>query len=642
MPPWPTIFLAMRLQLKILLWIVVITVVVGGISVYTLTLFQRQTAQQQYSSMARTLSATILNSLETTMIRNNPSETQEIIRRIKAEAIIQKVTIYAADGRVWTSSEMQEIGQVVREAALQEAVATGSPVTAEYKEAHQLVVFTPIVNKSSCRGCHAKDPPILGAIGVTLGTAPFHGQVTRSAQVLGVLFGFNFLLAIGAFTYLLGRLVLDPLSELVLTVREIAGGNYAARAPVRSRDELGILASAFNDMAARIQRSTGALSQEVGELTKRLMSLRIFTKALSEATDIEDAIYEVLGSVKEVLHAEACSLYLRQNGALDVIYAVGEQKSTFLPQMVEQVARERVPLMLPGAEVSVIPDRALLLAPLAVKEDVLGTLVATRELSWPFSEADLSLLTAIATHLAHCIENFRLFKEVKEKEEIRGQLLTKLITAQEDERRRIARELHDEVTQSLTGLVMSLNAVMENAPEELRERLASMQVVTETTLEEVRRIVHALRPSILDDLGLVHALRWHAKSYLEEAGVAVNFQAIGLSEARLPSALETEIFRVAQEAITNIARHAQAKNVDIRLELRGGQLSLLVQDDGVGFDEASVLSQKGRPSLGLLGMRERVTLLGGQFHIESKPGRGTKIYLEVPVGKEDYARPSRG
>jgi len=100
MPPWPTIFLAMRLQLKILLWIVVITVVVGGISVYTLTLFQRQAAQQQYSSMARTLSATILNSLETTMIRNNPSETQEIIRRIKAEAIIQKVTIYAADGRV--------------------------------------------------------------------------------------------------------------------------------------------------------------------------------------------------------------------------------------------------------------------------------------------------------------------------------------------------------------------------------------------------------------------------------------------------------------------------------------------------------------------------------------------------------------
>lgn len=368
----------MRLQLKILLWIVVITVVVGWISVYTLTLFQRQTAQQQYSSMARTLSATILNSLETTMIRNNPSETQEIIRRIKAEAIIQKVTIYAADGRVWTSSEMREIGQVVREAALQEAVATGSPTTAEYKEAHQLVVFTPIVNKPSCRSCHAKEPAILGAIGVTLGTAPFHSQVTR-----------------------------------------------------------------------------------------------------------------------------------------------------------------------------------------------------------------------------------------------------------------IARELHDEVTQSLTGLVMSLNATLETAPEELKERLVSMRAVTEATLEEVRRIVHALRPSILDDLGLVHALRWHAKTYLEEAGVTVNFQAIGLSEARLPSALETAIFRVAQEAITNIARHAQAKNVDIRLELRGDRLSLLVQDDGVGFDEASVLSQKGRPSLGLLGMRERVNLLGGQFHIESKRGRGTKISLEVPVGKEE-------
>ncbi|MDR7433885.1 MAG: histidine kinase [Armatimonadota bacterium] len=631
----------MRLQLKILLWIVVITIVVGGISVYTLTLFQRQTAHQQYSSMARTLSATILNSLETTMIRNNPSEIQEIIRRLKAEAIIQKVTIYAADGRVWTSSETQEIGQVVREAALQESIATGSPTATERKDMHQLVIFTPIANAPSCRSCHTKDPAILGAIGVTLGTAPFHGQVTRSAQVLGVLFGFNFLLGIGAFTYLLGRLVLDPLSDLVRAVREIAGGNYATRVPVRSTDELGILASAFNEMAARIQWSTVALSQEVGELTKRLTSLRIFTKTLSEATDIEDAIYEVLGAVKEVFHAEACSLYLKRDGAFDRTYSVGEQQSPFLSQLVDLVARDRVPLMLPGAEVGLYPDRALLLAPLTVKEDLLGTLATSRDLSCPFSEADLSLFTAIATHLAYCMENFRLFKEVKEKEEVRGQLLTKLITAQEDERRRIARELHDEVTQALSGLVMSLNAAMENAPEEMRGRLASMHAVAEATLEEVRRIIHALRPSILDDLGLVHALRWHAKTYLEMAGVAVNFHAIGLSEARLPSALETAIFRVAQEAITNIARHAQAKHVDIRLEFCGDRLSLLVQDDGIGFDEASVLGQKGRPSLGLLGMRERVTLLGGKFHLESKPGRGTKIYLEVPVGKEEYARSDR-
>ncbi|MBI4319034.1 MAG: sensor histidine kinase [Chloroflexi bacterium] len=228
----------------------------------------------------------------------------------------------------------------------------------------------------------------------------------------------------------------------------------------------------------------------------------------------------------------------------------------------------------------------------------------------------------------------RLYEEIQRKEHARGQLLEKTISAQEEERKRIARELHDEASQALTALIISLESAEESLPNDLvdfRERLGSIKALTIQTLEEIRKIIMDLRPTLLDDLGLIPALRWYAKSHSEISGTKFNFRADGFKE-RLPAQMETVLFRVVQEAITNITRHSQASTATIRLAFDESDVRASIEDDGIGFDvERTLRSRDSERGLGLLGMEERIALLGGTLSIESTPGKGTRVTLRVPV-----------
>ncbi len=225
-----------------------------------------------------------------------------------------------------------------------------------------------------------------------------------------------------------------------------------------------------------------------------------------------------------------------------------------------------------------------------------------------------------------------LYEQLQGKEAVCKQLLGKVLTAQEEERARLARELHDTIGQSLTAIIMTTMA-MENSlsPDFIagREKLTNVRRIATQALRDLRSLIFDLRPEALDDLGLVMALRSQAKKCLEPAGVRVRLRSIGL-EDRLPAEVEIAVFRVVQEAITNIARHAQATEANISLTRKGDKLIVRVEDDGVGFDPASVMrdEQKG---WGLRGMEERITLLGGRFYIGSKPGQGTLVLAEVPL-----------
>jgi signal transduction histidine kinase len=214
----------------------------------------------------------------------------------------------------------------------------------------------------------------------------------------------------------------------------------------------------------------------------------------------------------------------------------------------------------------------------------------------------------------------------------RGQLLEALITAQEDERKRISRELHDETGQSLTSLLVGLK-IVDKSPtlEEARKRLADLQELTSRTLEEVHKLSVELRPTLLDDLGLIAALRSYSKDFSQKYGVRVAFHATGFEE-RVPPLVEVAVYRVVQEALTNIAKYASAQTVHLKLERTAAALHAEVSDDGVGFDPEHVLVQKRKENrLGLLGMQERVTLLGGAFSLQSKEGEGTRITLDLPL-----------
>jgi len=252
-----------------------------------------------------------------------------------------------------------------------------------------------------------------------------------------------------------------------------------------------------------------------------------------------------------------------------------------------------------------------------------------------FSEAELRLLTSIGQQIAIAIENARLLEEVIRHRTDLQKLSAQLVNAQEAERRRISYELHDEIGQTLTAINFNLAKIQKALPPELdpiiSERLAEAVLLTGQTLEQTRELSLDLRPSMLDDLGLVPTLRWYVNRYAKRFDLEVEFEALDL-EDRLPAQMETVLYRVAQEALTNIARHAQANRVSLHLERQESAVRTVIEDNGRGFEVENLASREAAVGgVGLLGIRERVVSLGGRFNIESHPGQGTRLTIEIPV-----------
>jgi len=253
---------------------------------------------------------------------------------------------------------------------------------------------------------------------------------------------------------------------------------------------------------------------------------------------------------------------------------------------------------------------------------VLGAHTTSRR---AFTKDDVHFLQAVANTLGTAIER-------KRAEEALGKLLNQVLTAQEEERARIARELHDETGQSLASLVVGLSA-LENARtlKAAKTQAGELRGLASLAVGEVRRLAWGLRPSVLDDLGLVAALERYAVEFARSRGIRVDVRARGLDE-RLPSRAETALYRLVQEALTNVAKHAEAKAVAIAVERRRSSARLTVGDDGRGFDVEATLSHVGASEhFGLHGMRERAALLGGSVTIESAPRNGTTIIVEIPL-----------
>lgn len=245
-----------------------------------------------------------------------------------------------------------------------------------------------------------------------------------------------------------------------------------------------------------------------------------------------------------------------------------------------------------------------------------------------FSPADIELLTAMGEQIGLALDRSRLLDELREKEQLRGRLLAQLITAQEDERRRIARELHDDTGQALTALVVNLDFLVRHDVDEkvLRQRLVDVRNMAEDALAEVRRVIHEMRPAVLDDLGLDAAIRWMVRRY-ETGDLNIEVQTTGLEE-RLPGPLEITVFRLVQEACTNTVKHASAGHLKIRVERQDDHVIVEVKDDGKGIDPARMRHGRG---MGLANLRERVALAGGRLSVTSTRGKGTRIYAELPI-----------
>jgi signal transduction histidine kinase len=266
----------------------------------------------------------------------------------------------------------------------------------------------------------------------------------------------------------------------------------------------------------------------------------------------------------------------------------------------------------------------------------------------PFGQDDERVMVTLAAFAAGAIQTAELITAERdrahtaaalaaadERQRLQDELRAAAIAAQEAERARVARDLHDQVGQSLTSVLLALRLVAGAVdkgladPGEIRQRITQTRDLVAQALRDVHAVASGLRPAVLDDFGLAAALERLAADLSARYSIPVALATEGLADGiRLPAGHEITAYRVAQEALTNAARHASPQRVNMTATYAGRVLRVIVADDGIGFDPATV----GHRSLGLAGMRERLTLAGGVLSIDSRPGRGTRVIAEVPVG----------
>jgi signal transduction histidine kinase/DNA-binding response OmpR family regulator len=392
--------------------------------------------------------------------------------------------------------------------------------------------------------------------------------------------------------------------------------------------------------------------EQLRHYTQRLRTLHAIDREILALQSPEAMTQATLRHIRHLIPCQYVSISgIQSIGGQACIWAVAGDASAGLP-VGAHYALEAIPMlhMLQQGEPCALEDcdtetaeslfpllernrfRSILIAPLFVPNHLIGvlTLAAAQPSAYTTEHSDIAC--EIGTHLAIAIQNIQLFQQIQDGRTRLQQLSHQLVRAQEEERRHLARELHDEIGQALTATQLNLQVLLSvQDPRELAKRLEDSIVLVEHLLQQVRALSLDLRPSMLDDLGLAPALRWYLSRQAERTGLAVSFAAEP-SEMRLPAEIETTCFRIAQEALTNIVRHAHATHITVQLHQLYQQLQLLICDDGIGFDTTAAHGRAvSGTSLGLLSMHERALLIGGHVTIESEPGLGTRVCLRVSL-----------
>jgi signal transduction histidine kinase len=380
---------------------------------------------------------------------------------------------------------------------------------------------------------------------------------------------------------------------------------------------------------ARLYESATSWSQQ-------LESLNEVGAALVGELELDPLLDLVATRLRKLIGARLVAIALPAGDALRIAAADGEGTTDLAA--INSIARdsktgrvlgrgrsERVDSLLEDPEVNQEVARRFgattgLYVPLLVRERPIGVLVAHDKLGpdQRFSSADLRLAEQFAVRAAIAVDLSR---------RVARDALRRVVAGQELERRRLARELHDETGQALTSILLGLRAVDEaGSSNDVRKAVSDLRELVVATLQDVRRLAVQLRPKALDDFGLVPALERLVQTFSETSGIDVDLEA-QLGEERLPTEVETTLYRIVQEALTNVVKHAEATRVSILLVHRNGSATAVIEDDGRGFDPANAASD----SLGLQGMRERVELHDGRLNLEAAPGAGTTLVVEVPL-----------
>lgn len=454
------------------------------------------------------------------------------------------------------------------------------------------------------------------------------------------------LLGIGA-AYWLTLILTRPILALVDVTQAVARGDLSRRVPSWGGDEIGHLATAFNRMTTELDAAQRAMLRRHRELA----ALNAVANAVNAPAPLAETLERSLRALLDTLDAPAGWIFLLDGASMQLTTWLG------LPR---EIGVREVELALQGCPCTVaitdkqsvvvapLPERCPMregklndarpiathvTVPILARNRVLGVLSIASADAQAFSDDEVKLLEAVGQQLGVAVENARLWDDLREKERVRGQLLEKVIGAQEDERKRVARELHDDTGQAITSLMVGLRAAGDASEPATRTRLDALRDIAAQTLESVKRMARELRPPLLDDLGLPAALERYIASYRANYGLNADLQMTGFqNDGRLSPEIELALYRIIQESLTNIAKHARAKNASIVVERKPRSVVAIIEDDGHGFDVRAVLdSAQDENKLGLHGMRERAELVGGRLQIESAAESGSSVFVEIPI-----------
>ena len=391
----------------------------------------------------------------------------------------------------------------------------------------------------------------------------------------------------------------------------------------------------------------------------QLLALSQISSAVSGLRDLDAILRLALDNVLELINGDIGGILLMDEGTKTLYYRVQRGLS---PKYIEgmrlslgegiagRVAQTGEPIQLEDISKdprAARPDlvnaegiKGFVSIPLKVKDKVVGVMNVASHVAGRFGADDVYLLNSIGDYLGTTIEQARLYERLARAGERYRALLQHSLTAQEQERKRIARELHDETSQALTSLTLGLQAIIGMAEmkgigdADFMEKLKTMQAYAVHAGNEIVSVMKELRPTLLDELGMPAAIHRYAKDTLQARGINLLVEFRG-TERRFPPEIEVTLFRIAQGVIGNILEHSRAKNASIKLKCNASECVLRIEDDGKGFDVSKLtqVDASGRGA-GLFTMKERVSLVGGTCLIKSRPGEGTRIMVKVPLVRD--------